>query len=118
MKMPEPVAWMDRDGDVYKELPTPYWHPPHQALFSDAQLNEILNQEEVEHEANERNLCQLTDELAESRREVAQLQDQNTALDAKLASNEAVMRMALRVLHETGHHSPSEAIKALEEALK
>ena len=35
-----------------------------------------------------------------------------------LASHEAVMRMALKVLHETGHHSPSEAIKALEEQLK
>ena len=35
-----------------------------------------------------------------------------------LASHEAVMRTALRVLHETGHHSPSEAIKALEEQLK
>ena len=35
-----------------------------------------------------------------------------------LAQQEAVMRMALKVLHETGHHSPSEAIKALEEQLK
>lgn len=47
MKMPDPVAWMDRDGDVYKELPTPYWNPPHQALFTEAQMREAL----ASHEA-------------------------------------------------------------------
>lgn len=34
----EPVAVMDRDGDVYKSLPTPNWHPPHTNLYSEAQL--------------------------------------------------------------------------------
>ena len=30
----EPVAWMDREGDVYKELPTPNWCPPHTPLYA------------------------------------------------------------------------------------
>lgn len=38
MKLPEPVAVMDRDGDVYKALPTPNWHPPHTNLYSEMQL--------------------------------------------------------------------------------
>jgi hypothetical protein len=29
----EPVAWMDREGDVYKELPSPHWCPPHTPLY-------------------------------------------------------------------------------------
>lgn len=73
---------------------------------------------EADNEANERNLCQLTDELAESRREVAQLQEQNTALDARLASNEAVMRVALGALLTVANPKAPAAIKALEEQLK
>lgn len=34
----EPVAVMDRDGDVYKSLPCPNWHPPHTNLYSEDQL--------------------------------------------------------------------------------
>ena len=30
----EPVAWMDREGDVYKELPSPFWCPPHTPLYA------------------------------------------------------------------------------------
>lgn len=37
MKLPEPVAVMDRGGDVYKALPTPDWHPPHTNLYSETQ---------------------------------------------------------------------------------
>jgi hypothetical protein len=30
----EPVAWMDRDGDIYKELPNEYWNPPHTPIYT------------------------------------------------------------------------------------
>ena len=30
----EPVAWMDRDGDIYKELPNDYWNPPHTPIYA------------------------------------------------------------------------------------
>jgi len=30
----EPVAWMDRDGDIYKELPNEYWNPPHTPIYA------------------------------------------------------------------------------------
>jgi hypothetical protein len=30
----KPVAWMDREGDVYKELPCAYWCPPHTPLYA------------------------------------------------------------------------------------
>jgi hypothetical protein len=30
----EPVAWMDRDGDLYKKLPSDDWHPPHTPLYT------------------------------------------------------------------------------------
>ena len=30
----EPVAWMDRDGDLYKKLPSDYWNPPHTPLYT------------------------------------------------------------------------------------
>lgn len=30
----EPVAWMDREGDVYKELPCANWCPPHTPLYT------------------------------------------------------------------------------------
>ena len=29
----EPVAWVDADGDVYKEEPTENWCPPHTPLY-------------------------------------------------------------------------------------
>ena len=34
----EPVAVMDADGDIYKKLPMPNWHPPHTNLYSETQL--------------------------------------------------------------------------------
>jgi len=30
----EPVAWMDSDGDVYKDEPPPNWCPPHTPLYT------------------------------------------------------------------------------------
>jgi len=30
----KPVAWMDRDGDIYKELPNEYWNPPHTPIYA------------------------------------------------------------------------------------
>jgi hypothetical protein len=33
-KQGEPVAWMDRDGDIYKELPNEYWNPPHTPIYA------------------------------------------------------------------------------------
>ena len=33
----EPVAWMDRDGDIYKELPNEYWNPPHTPIYAQRQ---------------------------------------------------------------------------------
>jgi len=33
----EPVAWMDRDGDLYKKLPSENWHPPHTPLYTTPQ---------------------------------------------------------------------------------
>jgi hypothetical protein len=30
----KPVAWMDRDGDIYKELPNEYWNPPHTPIYT------------------------------------------------------------------------------------
>jgi len=29
-----PVAWMDKDGDIYKELPNEYWNPPHTPIYA------------------------------------------------------------------------------------
>jgi hypothetical protein len=52
----EPVAWMDRDGDIYKELPNEYWNPPHTPIYTkrewvgltDDEVNEIYTSVEVE----------------------------------------------------------------------
>lgn len=41
MNLPEPVAWIDRDGDVYKETPE-LSRAPHKKLFTEAQLREAL----------------------------------------------------------------------------
>jgi hypothetical protein len=30
----KPVAWMDSDGDVYKDEPPPNWCPPHTPLYT------------------------------------------------------------------------------------
>jgi len=30
----KPMAWMDRDGDIYKELPNEYWNPPHTPIYT------------------------------------------------------------------------------------
>jgi hypothetical protein len=30
----KPVAWMDKDGDIYKELPNEYWNPPHTPIYA------------------------------------------------------------------------------------
>lgn len=34
MSIVKPVAWMDKDGDIYKELPNEYWNPPHTPIYS------------------------------------------------------------------------------------
>lgn len=78
MKLPEPLAWVHKNDFgrlMFSSSPTvPPWSFP---VFTEAQLREALA-----HQADE----------------LKQLQDQNTALDAKLASHEAVMRQALEAL--------------------
>ena len=52
----KPVAWMDRDGDIYKELPNEYWNPPHTPIYTkrewvgltDDEVNEIYTSVEIE----------------------------------------------------------------------
>lgn len=36
--LPEPVAWADRDGDLYVMPERQNWHPPHQMLYTDDQM--------------------------------------------------------------------------------
>lgn len=112
MKLPEPVAWMVtaemQDGSHstfplngrYKDVCDTCDFGDPVPLYTETQLREALAQQEAENEANERNLCQLTDELAESRREVAQLQEQNNALDAKLALYERIRQKPDQVVEE------------------
>lgn len=105
-KLPEPTVWMTPSGEGFMMR----WKPPvtevamgWDAMFTEAQLREALAQqaEELKH-----------------------LQEQNTALDAKLASHEDVMRQALNFLGPTApecsgcEYEWNEAIKALEGALK
>jgi len=70
----EPVAWMDKDGDIYKELPSEYWNPPHTPIYAqrtwvgltDDEFNELYDSyvptacyalliEEVEAKLKEKN---------------------------------------------------------------
>ncbi len=110
MKLPEPVAWMYtnvQSGDIEvsanhdeKQDEREYWHRA--PLFTEDQLREAL---------------------ASQAEELEQLQEQNTALDAKLAQQEAVMKMALEALNQDVEaywdgYPYAEAIKALEDALK
>lgn len=44
----EPVAWMDREGDVYKKLPSEHWCPPHTALYAHPPQRKPLTDEEIE----------------------------------------------------------------------
>jgi len=34
MSIVKPIAWMDKDGDIYKELPNEYWNPPHTPIYA------------------------------------------------------------------------------------
>ena len=41
----EPVAWMDRDGDIYKELPNEYWNPPHTPIYAQREWVGLTDEE-------------------------------------------------------------------------
>jgi hypothetical protein len=41
----EPVAWMDKDGDIYKELPNEYWNPPHTPIYAQRQWVGLTDEE-------------------------------------------------------------------------
>jgi hypothetical protein len=41
----EPVAWMDKDGDIYKELPNEYWNPPHTPVYTKREWVGLTNEE-------------------------------------------------------------------------
>ena len=41
----EPVAWMDRDGDIYKELPNEYWNPPHTPIYAQREWVSLTDEE-------------------------------------------------------------------------
>lgn len=135
MKMFEAVAWMIRigdaphwsycetesDADFYgKQSGMRYEKKP---LFTEAQLREAVQyaaNAKTEWPADEAisylHGCSKGYDLFEA--ELKQLQEQNTALDAKLASNEAVMRQALEAMRLGQHRDIAKAIKALEDALK
>lgn len=38
--LPEPVAWADRDGDLYVMPERQNWHPPHQMLYTADQMRQ------------------------------------------------------------------------------
>jgi hypothetical protein len=44
----EPVAWMDRDGDIYKELPNEYWNPPHTPIYAQREWVGLTEDEVIE----------------------------------------------------------------------
>ena len=48
----EPVAWMDRDGDVYPSEPSPDWCPPHTPLYRHPAQWVGLTEEEVQDSYN------------------------------------------------------------------
>ena len=47
-KQGEPVAWMDRDGDIYKELPNEYWNPPHTPIYTKREWVGLTDEERKE----------------------------------------------------------------------
>jgi hypothetical protein len=47
-KQGEPVAWMDRDGDIYKELPNEYWNPPHTPVYTKREWVGLTDEERKE----------------------------------------------------------------------
>lgn len=72
----EPVAWMDRDGDLYANEPDKNWCPPHYPLYTTPPAAQPAPDLQAELEATNRQVEILSDALAESRREVAQLKAQ------------------------------------------
>ena len=44
---PEPVAWMDSDGDVYPMPETEGWRPPHTLLYTHPPQRQPLTDEEL-----------------------------------------------------------------------
>ena len=44
---PEPVAWMDRDGDIYPMPETEGWRPPHKLLYTHPPQRKPLTDEEI-----------------------------------------------------------------------
>jgi hypothetical protein len=49
-KQGEPVAWMDRDGDIYKELPNEYWNPPHTPIYAQRPWVGLTDEDEIDWE--------------------------------------------------------------------
>jgi len=45
MSIVKPVAWMDRDGDIYKELPNDYWNPPHTPIYAQREWVGLTDEE-------------------------------------------------------------------------
>jgi len=46
----KPVAWMDRDGDIYKELPNEYWNPPHTPIYAQRTWVGLTDEDELDWE--------------------------------------------------------------------
>ena len=44
----KPVAWMDRDGDIYKELPNEYWNPPHTPIYAKREWVGLADEEAMQ----------------------------------------------------------------------
>jgi len=44
----KPVAWMDRDGDIYKELPNEYWNPPHTPIYTKREWVGLTDEETMQ----------------------------------------------------------------------
>ena len=80
----EPVAWMDRDGDLYANEPPKNWCPPHYPLYTTPPAAQPAPDLQAELEATNRQVEILSDALAESRREVAQLKSQPAPLQEPL----------------------------------
>jgi hypothetical protein len=47
LEMVEPVAWMDRDGEVYKMPEIKNWAPPHKFLYTSPPQRKPLTDEEI-----------------------------------------------------------------------
>lgn len=90
MKLPEPVAWMDRDGDVYKETPE-LSRAPHQKLFTESQLRELLAQQTNQ-------LKQLQEQNTYLDRVASEIQNTCEKQERKLEQQKLVMELALKCL--------------------